>query len=128
MITIDTNVLVRVIIEDTGQPEQTKAARNLIKNAESVYVPQIVQVEFTWVLAKTYKVDKATLLNVLEHLLINSTVILQHRDIFKNALDLFKQSQADFADCLILTESQLVKSRLYTFDKRLGKHHDTELL
>ena len=36
MIAIDTNVLVRVIVEDTGQSEQTNIARELVKNAQKV--------------------------------------------------------------------------------------------
>ncbi|MDD2723116.1 MAG: type II toxin-antitoxin system VapC family toxin [Methylovulum sp.] len=128
MITIDTNVLVRVIVEDTGQTEQTKIARELVENAESVYVPQIVQVETIWVLTKTYKIDKAALLGVLEHLLLNPAFILQRQAIFKTALDLFKQSQAGFADCLILAESLDANAPLHTFDKRLGKHASIQLL
>jgi len=125
---IDTNVLVRVIVEDAGQPEQTKIARDLLDNAQSVYVPQIVQVEFVWVLTKTYKIDKAMLLNVLEHLLLNPAFILQRRDVFKIAVELFKESPAGFADCMILAESLDIKSLLYTFDKRLSKHLHTQLL
>ena len=71
MIAIDTNVLVRVIIEDTGQSEQTRIARELVKSAQKVYVTQIVQVECSWVLAKVYKIGKPGLLNVLDHLLNN---------------------------------------------------------
>lgn len=128
MVVIDTNVLVRVIVEDAGQPEQTKIARDLLDNAQSVYVPQIVQVEFVWVLTKTYKIDKAMLLNVLEHLLLNPAFILQRRDVFKIAVELFKESPAGFADCMILAESLDIKSLLYTFDKRLSKHLHTQLL
>ncbi len=128
MVVIDTNVLVRVIVEDDGQPEQTKIARDLLDNVQSVYVPQIVQVEFVWVLTKTYKTDKAILLNVLEHLLLNPAFILQRRDIFKIAVELFKESPAGFADCMILAESLDIKSLLYTFDKRLSKHLHTQLL
>ncbi|TAL44608.1 MAG: PIN domain-containing protein [Methylovulum sp.] len=128
MVVIDTNVLVRVIVEDAGQPEQTKIARDLLDNAQSVYVPQIVQVEFVWVLTKTYKTDKAMLLNVLEHLLLNPAFILQRRDVFKIAVELFKESPAGFADCMILAESLDIKSLLYTFDKRLSKHLNTQLL
>ena len=128
MVVIDTNVLVRVIVEDAGQPEQTKIARDLLDNAQSVYVPQIVQVEFVWVLTKTYKTDKAILLNVLEHLLLNPAFILQRRDVFKIAVELFKESPAGFADCMILAESLDIKSLLYTFDKRLSKHLNTQLL
>lgn len=60
MITIDTNVLVRVIVDDVGQSEQTKIARDLVENAQRLYIPQIVQVELVWVLTKTYKTDKTT--------------------------------------------------------------------
>ena len=128
MIAIDTNVLVRVIVEDTGQPEQTKIACELVKKAQHVYITQIVQVEFTWVLAKVYKIGKLQLIAALGHLLDNPDYILQRPDIFETALHLYRQSQADFADCLILTESRFVDALLYTFDKRLGKHKDTELL
>ncbi|MDP3875597.1 MAG: type II toxin-antitoxin system VapC family toxin [Methylobacter sp.] len=128
MIAIDTNVLVRVIVEDTDQPEQTKIARDLVENAEKVYLSQIVQIECTWVLAKVYKIDKTTLLTVLEHLLVNPAFILQRPEYFKTAIDLFRLGHADFADCLILTESSHLDAVLYTFDKRLGRHSNTRLL
>ncbi|MDP1615221.1 MAG: type II toxin-antitoxin system VapC family toxin [Methylococcales bacterium] len=128
MIAIDTNVLVRIIVEDTGQIEQTKIARELAKTAQKVYITQIVQVECAWVLAKVYKIGKTELLKVLEHLQVNPDYVLQHDESFQTALALFRQSQADFADCLILAESQCAKTTLYTFDKRLGKHSDTILL
>ncbi len=128
MIAIDTNVLVRVIVDDTGQPEQTKIARDLVENAQKVYLTQIVQIECAWVLAKIYKVDNASLLAVLEHLLINSAFILQRPEQFKTAIDLFREGHADFADCLILTESSCLDAVLYTFDKRLGRHSNTRLL
>lgn len=128
MIAIDTNVLVRVIVEDTGQPEQTIKARALVSNAKRVYVTQIVQVELTWVLAKVYKTSKLDLVNVLEHLLNNPAYFLQRSDMFETALNVFRHSQADFADCLILAESQQAHAVLHTYDKRLGRHGDTELL
>jgi predicted nucleic-acid-binding protein len=128
VIAIDTNVLVRIIVEDIGQPEQTRIAQELVKNAQLVYITQTVQVEFTWVLAKVYKIGKVQLISTLEHLQNNPSFILQRPEIFESALLLFQQSQADFADCLILVESQDNKTILYTFDKRLGKHNDAELL
>jgi predicted nucleic-acid-binding protein len=128
VIAIDTNVLVRVIVEDTGQPEQTKIARDLVEEAQQVYLPQIVQVECSWVLAKVYKIDRATLLTVLEHLLVNPAFVLQHPDHFKTAVDLFRQGHADFADCLILAESSYFDATLYTFDQRLSQHGNTKLL
>ncbi len=90
MIAIDTNVLVRVIVDDTGQPEQTRIARELVKNAQQVYINQIVQVEFTWVLAKVYKIGKIQLVSALEHFLNNPDYILQRADVFETALYLFR--------------------------------------
>lgn len=128
MIAIDTNVLVRVIVEDTGQPEQTKIARDLVENAQNVYLSQIVQIECTWVLAKVYKIEKTALLTVLEHFLVNPAFILQRPEHFKAAIELFRQSHADFADCLILAETSDLDTVLYTFDKRLGRHSNARLL
>jgi predicted nucleic-acid-binding protein len=107
---------------------RAKKARELVKSAQKVYVTQIVQVECSWVLAKVYKIGKPGLLNVLDHLLNNPAYILQRSETFETALDLFRQSQADFADCLILAESHCAETILHTFDKRLGKHSDTRLL
>jgi predicted nucleic-acid-binding protein len=45
MIGIDTNVLVRVLVDDAAQPDQVRIARDHVRRAGSVFVPQIVQVE-----------------------------------------------------------------------------------
>ena len=45
MISIDTNVCVRILINDASEPEQSLLARALAKTAGSVFVSQIVQVE-----------------------------------------------------------------------------------
>jgi predicted nucleic-acid-binding protein len=111
-----------------NNPSKPQTARNLVKNAEQVYITQIVQIEFTWVLAKVYKVGKTNLVIALEHLLENPSFILQNTDIFSQTLVLFKQGQADFSDYLILTESWQIKAALYSFDKRLGKHSEVILL
>ena len=71
-------------------------------------------------------VGKSCALNLLQ--LIQPVLQSQNLESFQTALGLFKQSQADFADCVILVESQHVQTMLYTFDKRLGKHPDTSLI
>lgn len=51
MIAIDTNVLVRILVEDPDAPEQCQQARNLVLSAsEPVWIAQIVLVEAVWVL------------------------------------------------------------------------------
>jgi predicted nucleic-acid-binding protein len=128
MITIDTNVLVRILIDDPDEQAQTDAARALAKTVRQVYVPQIVQVECVWVLESAYKLDKPTIIRLLEHLQSNSAFILQRSEIFHAALERFCKNNVDFSDCLILEESQEFGAPLYTFDKRLGKQPEATLL
>lgn len=121
MIAVDTNVLIRIFVDDPEEIAQTEAARGLAKAAQQVYVPQIVQVESVWVLETAYNFDKATILSVLEHLQTNHAFVLQRSDIFALALEQFRSSNTDFADCVILAESQKYGALLHTFDRRLSK-------
>jgi predicted nucleic-acid-binding protein len=45
VIAVDTNVLVRILADDPGQPTQVEAARVLASQAKQVFVPLVVQVE-----------------------------------------------------------------------------------
>jgi len=121
VIAVDTNVLVRILVEDKGQMEQTNAARELAKSAGQIYVPQIVQVETVWVLGKAYGFDKSSIIKALEHLHNNMAFIMQNNDNYAKALEMFRNSNADFSDCLILAESMQQSLELFTFDKRLSR-------
>ena len=50
MIAVDTNILIRLIVNDPGQPEQVESARHQVKKEGAVFIPQVVQVETVWVL------------------------------------------------------------------------------
>ena len=78
MIAIDTNVLVRILIDDPEEMAQTQAARKLARIAGTVYVPQIVQVECVWVLETAYHINKSDILRILEHVSENNAFILKH--------------------------------------------------
>ena len=77
MIAVDTNVLVRIMVDDQGASEQMLAARQLAREAGTLFVSQIVQVETVWVLQSAYKFDKAALLNILEDLRNHPGVLLE---------------------------------------------------
>ncbi len=121
MISIDTNVLVRILINDPSEPEQNQMARALAKKAGQVFVSQIVQVETVWVLESAYSFEKAQVLTALQTMLGKKSWVLQHADRFTIALEQFAASNAGFADCLILAESQQENLSLWTFDRKLGK-------
>lgn len=61
------------------------------------------------------------MLTVLTHLHTNTAFVLQDEVITQKALDLFNASQADFSDCVILTQAQREGLDVYTFDKRLTR-------
>jgi predicted nucleic-acid-binding protein len=58
MIAIDTNVLVRVLVNDPNAKEQCQLARDLITSHGKVWVCRIVLIETVWVLQSTYSFTK----------------------------------------------------------------------
>lgn len=126
MIAIDTNVLVRILVDDPGAYDQMQAARTIAAEARGLYLPQIVQVELVWVLESAYGFDKTAICRTLEHLLEHPLFHPQSADLFAMALDMFRTHSADFSDCLILAESMNQKLRLLTFDKKLARLKGTQ--
>ena len=58
MTAIDTNVLVRIVVDEPSQPSQVIAARALASDAGEVFVPLVVLVEMVWVLESAYGLCK----------------------------------------------------------------------
>jgi predicted nucleic-acid-binding protein len=128
MIAIDTNILVRLLVDDPGQPEQVRAARTLAQQAGAVYVPTIVLVECVWVLDSAYHFNKSALLTALSHLCGNDAFVLQDLESTLKALEYYRDGTADFADYLILVQSQQQGLDLHTFDQRLARQPGVRLL
>ncbi|MFB6348793.1 type II toxin-antitoxin system VapC family toxin [Moraxella sp. ZJ142] len=120
-IAIDTNVLVRLFVQDDSNQKQITAVRNLLKDKSEVYISQIVQLELVWVLESSYQFAKEQVVFVLETLMKHSVFVLEKPNQFKAALSLFKNSNADFSDYLIFTNSQDNGYSFWTFDKKLSK-------
>jgi predicted nucleic-acid-binding protein len=121
MIAVDTNVLVRILVDDPGQPAQVAAARALASRAGGVFVPIVVQVEAVWVLESGYGLAKEQVARVLEHLDANQAFALEDAELFHHALARYRSSNANYADCVILTSCRAKGLTLHTFDKRLSK-------
>ena len=74
-----------------------------------------------WVLETAYTLPKADVVLVLEHLLSNAAFTLEEESRCHAALRLFRDSNADFSDCVILAGCRSRGLQLHTFDKRLAK-------
>ena len=88
MISLDTNVLVRIFVDDPSHPEQCAKARKIVSQYKSVYVTQVVQAETVWVLSRAYEFSRVDIELVLENLLNNQAFKLENEVIFTLSLQL----------------------------------------
>ena len=102
MIGLDTNILVRYIMQD--DPRQSPKATRLIEalsNESPGFVPLVAIVELVWVLGSSYDLGREQVASALELLLRSKELIVDRADQVVKALRVFKLGSADFADCLI---------------------------
>lgn len=130
MIGLDTNVLVRYLAQD--DPKQSPKATRLIESFTvdaPGYVSVVAVVELVWVLTGCYASTKAELCEVLETLLRAKGIIVAHADIVWQALRMFKEGKADFADCLIERfANEAGCSHTTTFDRDASRHCGMRLI
>lgn len=131
MIGLDTNVLVRYVVQD--DPEQAAAAAGLIEGKCSAedpgYISALVLAELVWVLGGAYGYDKSITLAVLRQVLVTAELTVEDPALAWRALTEFEQGPADFADYLIGQGNRARGcSRTYTFDRRAGRSPHFELL
>lgn len=102
MIGLDTNVLVRYIMQDDAR--QSPQANKLIESLSSDelgFVPMVSAVELAWVLSSAYELGREQLVAAFEGLLRTKELKLERAEIVWKALRSFQQSNTDFADALI---------------------------
>ena len=103
MIGLDTNVLVRFLVRD--DEEQFERACSLIRSEagreEFVCVSFLVLLETEWALRSRYKLDKEEILGIFSELLSAGDIRFEDEPAIAQALFMWKDSSAQFADCLI---------------------------
>ncbi len=124
MIGLDTNVLVRYIVQD--DPEQADAVSRLIEGRCTAQSPGYVSVpvllELVWVLTTAYRYEKAVVIPVMRQILRTAEFTVEDRDTVLAALREFESGAADFADCLIAHRNHARGcARTYTFDRRAAR-------
>lgn len=102
MIGLDTNVIVRYIMQDDAR--QAQKASNLIESltAEAPgFLSIVALIEMVWVLSSAFNLNRAEVSQVLEQLLQTKEIILDRAEQVLKATRQYKSTSADFADCLI---------------------------
>jgi predicted nucleic-acid-binding protein len=123
MIALDTNVLVRYIVQD--DPKQAKLANQLIHSltaAEPGYIGLISVIELVWVMQSCYEASKEEVVAVLDKLLRTQELIIENAETVHKALSAFSKSKADFSDCLIERSANAAGcNATMTFDRNAVK-------
>lgn len=123
MISLDTNVLVRLLLEDN--PDQTARARRLVKQVEQSGEPILilagVLLETVWILVSGYGYDRASIAFFYDELLTSPSYVVEHGEAMRRVVDQYAR-EGDFADLLFAEVStELGAERLVSFDKKLQK-------
>lgn len=131
MVGIDTNVLVRFIVQD--DPDQSARAGQSLTTALSPdspgYVNAIVLCKLVWVLKRAYKYPKPLILAVIEQLLNTRELALEHPDAARSALQSWQKGEADFSDYYLAAINRLAGcSTTITLDLHAGDHPDFTLI
>ncbi|HQC94672.1 MAG TPA: type II toxin-antitoxin system VapC family toxin [Aquabacterium sp.] len=102
MIGLDTNVLVRYVMQDDARqsPQASRVIESLRVDAPG-FVPLVALVELVWVLGSGYKLSRQQLSAVVETLLRSKELVIDRADLVTQALSRFSSGGADFADALI---------------------------
>ena len=119
MIGLDTNVLVRYIMQDDAK--QSALATRLVESLSTEspgFVALVSVVELGWVLSSAYELDRAQLSEAFAALLRTKEIVIDRAETVWKALRVFQSANADFADCLIERSASAAGcQRTMTFDR-----------
>jgi predicted nucleic-acid-binding protein len=127
VIALDTNVLVRFLVED--DEDQSAAAAALIEETlsreEGLFVSDIVMCETVWVLGRSYRVKKSEVVAVLRDLLRAKQLVFTAPDSLSRALAAYASGRGDFADYVTREHARAAGcEKVATFDHALLADRD----
>lgn len=123
MIALDTNALVRMLIED--DQNQAKKVQKVVslaeKNSLQIIILSKVLIETVWVLEAVYKCTREEISQFLETLLSTSTFTCPDSGVIRSAVQQYKRG-GDFADLVIIAQAKSHQAKIFfSFDKKLQK-------
>ena len=124
MIGLDTNVLIRHLVEDDALQAQqvAKLLADRCSEAEPGFVNRIVLCEAVCTLDRTYGYARADIARVLEALIFTREILIEDREHVAAALKTYQTHKIDFSDALI---AEINRARgceaTATFDRRASR-------
>lgn len=119
LITIDTNILIRVFVADDER--QYEKAIEVLERVDEFFVPISVFVEIVWVLTYTYKFSKSRVLEVLLDFVENSEKLVCDTKMVYAGLKML-EINGDFSDMInAYMGNKHGYSHFVTFDKKASQ-------
>ncbi|MBZ0229617.1 MAG: type II toxin-antitoxin system VapC family toxin [Bauldia sp.] len=123
MIGLDTNVVVRLFVDD--DPLQAKRARAFVAArctpSEPGFIDRVVLCESVWVLGG-FGYPRARIAGIVEELVESRDIAVEDAEAARAALALFRSTNVDFADLLIAERNRERGCEgTATFDKKALK-------
>jgi predicted nucleic-acid-binding protein len=113
-VTVDTNVLVRAAVLD--DPDQSRVATKILRDAETVAVTLPALCEFVWVLSRGYERSTSLIASAIRHL-IDSELVAVDRPAVEAGLAVL-EAGGDFADGVIAFEGRRLGGEIFvSFDR-----------
>lgn len=124
MIGVDTNILVRHLVQD--DVEQAARATAFIEGRLTRDTPgfinRMVVVELIWVLETSYGFARNLVADLIDRLLRTAELVVEDADQVNEAIQRFRRSGADLADLLLaIGNARHGCSETYTFDRRAAR-------
>jgi len=130
LIALDTNVLVRFLVQDDAT--QARAAAEIIEHLtddNSGFIGREVLVELVWVLARAYSYERSEIARAIDGMLSATELVVEHGDDVGVAVERYRNDGFDFADLMIAAAARRAgASELVTFDRRAARLPGVRLL
>ena len=124
MIGVDTNVLLRFLVDD--DPQQNRAAREMLARSDAdspVFVSAVTLAETVWVLTRTLGYPVRDIAAMVQDLLASDGVVMEHGDELDLLFSRGGGSVAELADHLIAWAGLAAGCRkTLTLDRRAARH------
>ena len=103
MIGLDTNVVVRYLVQDDPiqLPKATQTIERRLTEDEPGFITLVTMVEIVWVLDRSYGLSDQEIAQTIERMLQSDTLLIQNEQEVFTAMMALKSGQGSFADALI---------------------------
>jgi predicted nucleic-acid-binding protein len=127
---LDTNVLLRFFAQDDQrQSPLADATMASLTKENPGWVGLATVLEFVWAMSKKMRFAKAVVCDALDRLLMLETIVVEQDATVASAVQRFRSTRADFADCLIAISAQAAGcTKTLTFDEIAARDAGMELI